>query len=84
MGKVGAVQDLLRGIEKLLPKNQPAASVQQQVVTETAGPGTAPLLRRGNLFLEDGDWKNADTYFDKVLDLDPECAEAYLGKLMAE
>ena len=36
------------------------------------------------MFLEDKDWENADTYFDKVLDLDPECAEAYLGKLLAQ
>ena len=85
MGKVGAMQDLMRGIEKILPKNQPAIVVQEKLITEaSASPGTAPLLRRGNLFLEDRDWDNANVYFDKVLDLDPECAEAYLGKLMAE
>ena len=43
-----------------------------------------PLLRRVFMFLEDGDWKRADEYCEKVLDLDPENAEAYLGKLMAE
>lgn len=42
------------------------------------------LLRRALLFLEDGDWKSADEYCEKVLDLEPECAEAYVGKLMAE
>ena len=36
------------------------------------------------MFLEDGNWQDADTYCEKVLDLDPECGEAYLGKLMAE
>lgn len=34
--------------------------------------------------MEDGDWSSADEYCEKVLDLDPECAQAYLGKLMAE
>lgn len=43
-----------------------------------------PLLRRVFMFLEDGDWQRADEYCEKVLDLDPENAEAYLGKLMAE
>ena len=36
------------------------------------------------MFLEDGNWKEADDYCEKVLDQDPENAQAYLGKLMAE
>ncbi|MGN1202932.1 MAG: hypothetical protein ACI4RF_06520, partial [Eubacterium sp.] len=44
----------------------------------------APLLKRAFMFLEDGDWQSADEYCEKVLDLDPENAQAYLGKLMAE
>jgi len=34
--------------------------------------------------LEDADWKQANEYFDKVLDIDPEYAPAYIGKLCAE
>lgn len=44
----------------------------------------SPLLRRAFMFLEDGDWVSADEYCEKVLDMEPENAEAYLGKLMAE
>lgn len=44
----------------------------------------APLLKRAVMFLEDGDWIHADEYCEKVLDVDPENAQAYLGKLMAE
>lgn len=40
-------------------------------------------LRQGNLFLRDEQWQKADECFDKVLDIDPETAEAYLGKLLA-
>ena len=36
------------------------------------------------LHVEDKDWKSADEYCEKVLDLDAECAEAYLGKLMVD
>ena len=36
------------------------------------------------MFLEDGKWQEADTYCEKVLDQDPENAQAYLGKLMAQ
>lgn len=50
----------------------------------TATVNTAPLLKRAFMFLEDGNWRDADAYCEKVLDQDPENAEAYLGKLMAE
>ena len=83
LGKVGATQDLLRGIEKLFGKNNEQKGAQSPTSIATA-PNTDALLRRGHLFLEDKDWENADTYFDKVLDLDPECADAYLGKLLAQ
>ena len=36
------------------------------------------------MFLEDGDWNSANEYCEKVLDVDPENPQAYLGKLMAE
>ncbi|MCQ2480006.1 MAG: hypothetical protein MJ120_05135 [Clostridia bacterium] len=43
-----------------------------------------PLIKRVFLFLEDGKWQNADEYCEKVLDMDPEFAPAYLAKLMLE
>ena len=36
------------------------------------------------LFLEDSDWTSANTYCEAILDVDPENADAYLGKLLAE
>lgn len=47
-------------------------------------PNTESLLKRVFMFLEDGEWASANEYCEKVLDINPECAEAYLGKLMAE
>ena len=47
-------------------------------------PNTEVLLNRVTIFLADKNWKNADKYCEKALDINPECAEAYLGKLMAE
>lgn len=44
----------------------------------------ATFLKRAFMFLEDENWSKADEYCEKVLDLDPENAQAYLGKLMAE
>lgn len=42
------------------------------------------LLKRVSLFLEDKNWEKADEYCERVLDQDPENAQAYLGKLMVE
>lgn len=83
LGKVGATQDLLRGIEKLLG-GQKEEPVKETVVVQQSGGATwKSLLERGQMFLEDQDWDRADLYFEKVLDIRPRCAEAYVGKLCA-
>ena len=88
MAKIGFINDLVRGIKKVVKKDEPKQTVvKETVVKETVSAGatnTAPLLKRAFLFLEDADWKNANEYCEKVLDIDPENAQAYLGKLMAE
>ncbi len=91
MGKVGAIQDLIRGIEKIIGKKGGvtdinAATEANPATVFTVGPASqvAPLLKRVFMFLEDGNWAEAENYSEKVLDLDPENGEAYLGKLMAE
>ena len=84
MGKVGAIQDLLRGIEKILPREKKETSKETVVVQQQANANAAPLLKRAFMFLENGDFARADEFCEQVLNLDPENAEAYLGKLMAE
>ena len=86
MGKVGAIQDLVRGIDKLIgnahEQTQPA---QQAAVTQVVGgPNVTALLKRGRMAIEDGDFKDATGYFNEVLNMNAECAEAYLGLAMAE
>ena len=41
------------------------------------------LFERAYLFLEDGKFDEANTYFERVLDLNPQLSKAYLGKLLA-
>ena len=85
MGKIGFINDVVRGIKKVISKNSGADSVQMpQSVPSSGGSNTAPLLERAFMFLEDGEWDSANEYCEKVLDIDPKCSEAYLGKLMAE
>ena len=86
MGKVGAMQDLVRGVEKILGKKQPeaAAPVQTVHVTSEADAKTVAALKRGDLALEDGEFEKAKEYYDQALALDAECAEAYVGLALAE
>ena len=85
MSKIGFIQDLIRGIKKVLDaEKKPEQAKETVVVQQTAATPTAPLLQRAFMFLEDGEWDSANEYCEKVLDIDPECAQAYLGKLMAE
>ncbi len=42
------------------------------------------LQKRAELYLEDGKWEDAKNYYDKILDIDPECYQAYLGMLASE
>ena len=83
MGKLGAVQDLVRGVEKLLGKGAAAQPAQPVIVQAAGGVSSDALLKRGNMALSDGNWKAADEFFDRVLDMNAECAEAYLGKFLA-
>ena len=87
MSKIGFINDLVRGIKKVIVKDEKkpaAAKTPTLAAVPSANPTVSSLLKRAFIFLEDGDWQSADEYCEKVLDLDPENGEAYLGKLMAE
>ncbi len=49
-----------------------------------AAPIGSALLKRGYLALEDAEWTNAKNFFEQSLNENPECADAYLGKLLAD
>ena len=88
MSRIGFMQDLLRGIRKVLDAEQ--QTVQPQVIMQQAAPA-APvadasliaLLKRGEMSLADGEWKSAADFFEKALNLDAEVPEAYMGKFLA-
>ena len=90
MSKIGFMQDLLRGIQKVLSaEKQPE---QPKVIIQQAAAPAAPvmdanltaLIKRGNMALTDREWRKADEFFEKALNLDAENAEAYMGKFLAE
>lgn len=79
LGKVGAVQDLVRGIGKIIGEKK----VQSNPISSIVSPEGALLVQRGNMALEDEDFKGAEGYFERALDANPADAYAYLGKFLA-
>lgn len=84
MSKIGFIQDLTRGIAKVLDaEKKPEKASEPVIVQQVANSNITALLKRGNMALEDAEWDKADQFYEDVLNQDAECVEAYLGKLMA-
>ena len=84
MSKIGFINDVVRGIKKVVTPEIKETPVRQAQVIENANGNVTALIERGFMALEDGEWKKADDFFEQVLNFDAKLAEAYLGKLMAE
>ena len=87
MSKIGFINDVIRGIRKILIKDSSSLLRSQSSMPDNVpqiNANNSSLLKRASMFLEDGDFKSADEYYDRILDNDPENGEAYLGKLLAE
>ena len=84
MSKLGFMQDLIRGINKIVTDNKQKTAARETAVVSAVNGNSVALLKRVFMYLEDGAWQSADEYCERVLDADPENAEAYIGKLMAE
>ena len=80
MAKLGFIQDLTRGVTKITNQNQTQKNIPvvQEYVDASA------MLKRSMMQLENGNWKEADAFAEKVLNVNPENADAYLYKLFAE
>ncbi|MBP5307632.1 MAG: toll/interleukin-1 receptor domain-containing protein, partial [Clostridia bacterium] len=78
MAKIGFLQDLVRGIGKLIKpigNNKENTSIVYPINTEA-------LCKRIEIFLADGNFSKADEYTEKALDLEPENAKLYIYKLL--
>ena len=83
MGKLGFMQDLVRGIKKIL-----APAIDENAATQSPDwSGTfnaSNLLQRAFIELEYSNWQKADQLLEQVLNAEPQNAKAYLGKFMLE
>lgn len=78
MSKMGFIQDLVRNIGKIINPMSGAA------IVNTGGATVESLVMRAEDFLKDREWQNAKEYSEKVLDINPRYAPAYLTNLMAQ
>ena len=81
MSKLGFMQDLIRGIKKLMA---PLQDIQKLVSVNTGGTDILALKKRIDVFLENGEFSSAIEYCDKVLDHLPEDSDTYIRRLCAE
>ena len=89
MSKIGFMQDLIRGVKKVVdaakPQEASKETVKETVVVHNeGGSNVQALLDRGQMALEDGEWEKADEFFEQVLNQDARCGAAYLGKFLAK
>lgn len=83
MSKIGFLQDLLHGVAKVLDVDKKPEPMHERVIVQSEGNSNVKaLLKRGEMAIEDGDWTAAEEFYDRVLDMDAECAEAYVGKFL--
>ena len=80
MSKLGFMQDLIRGIKKIVQADKLVTEVKVTAAQSNAG----ALVKRAAIFLEDGNVESANDYCEKALDADPECADAYIVKLLID
>ena len=81
MGKLGFMQDLIRGIKKISAQEEYKALSVAQQTNSASGINLESLMKRARMLMEDGDFKSANECLDKVLDEDAEYAPAYVGKV---
>ena len=81
--KLGFRQDLLRGIDKIMGRNEVNKAVLQPQIIQT-DVNVSALAKRAEILIGDGDYDKADELLEKVLDNDPVNSQAYLLKLLIE
>ena len=83
ISRLGFMQDLIRGVRKLLDDGTEAKQEAKNTNNVSFG-SIEPLLKRIHMFLEDEEFERADELCELVLNQDPENAEAYVCKLLAD
>lgn len=82
MSKLGFIQDLSRGLDKLFGREE--ATVKKSVNVVNQGINLNNLLNRCIILLESGDFDKVNVITDEILNHDSTNAKAYLYSLLSE
>ena len=83
IGKIGCINDIIRGIKKVLAKPEEKAE-KTVAVSSASSANIENFIQRGMLSLEDKDWDRATGFFEQVLNENASESRAYIGELLAE
>ncbi len=78
LATVGSIQDLVRNVGKIISPEQ------NKTISSPASASVESLMMRAEDFLADRNWDDAGNYSEKVLDINPRYAKAYLTNLMSQ
>ena len=82
MTKLGFMQDLIRGINKICGNIEPVIKHQNTPVNKEAN--TSILLERALLHLEAKEWSKANHLLEEILKTDIHTSDVYVGKCMVD
>ncbi len=80
MSRIGFMVDIIRGVKKITAAGN---SLPEHSYSRTPQ-NIDTMLQRIEIFLNDADFDSAITYCERVLDIDPDCSQAYFSKFLAE
>ena len=81
LSKLGFMQDLIRGIDKIMGKEEINNKHVESTIIQT-DVNISALLKRAEILIGDDDFEKADNLLERVLDNDPVNSQAYLLKLL--
>ena len=86
MDKMGFLENLVFNVRREVDRNtEKKDNVDSSaIIIKGTNENANNFIKRAFMALEDRNWRDATIYFEKVLNLDPECALAYAGKLLSE
>ncbi len=83
MAKVGADQDLLHGIEKIMAMQTGNRNVGQSITTSGNGESLQRLLQNAETYIRLGNYEDAQKVYQKITELYPEDYKGWWGRIVA-
>lgn len=82
MSKLGFMQDLIRGIKKIISADVDKESIKDNIANNNTG--AEAIIDRAVLLIEDGENEKANELLEQALNIVPKHPMIYVGKLMLE